>query len=296
MKSIPTSGDILRAFARTSMTAGARHVAEVIAAAISYDGRYRGAPRGHSAYTMVELKQATGLSERSVSNALRELAELFGLVVVKRHHQRHFFRFARIAQVAARIEADDALSIEKGAPDTGTGNPLPVPLYREENKNNNFRPTVQIGVESNVHRTPWADWIDRFKKGTPAEKMDAQYLWTGFCGLNRRHGHERVPLAYLIGFLRKYPKPASTCPAARGTAAPQARQSAADPEIPPLVLMARPAPYQNRHWHQSALVRLIGRPAYDNRVAALVRMHGGGRLAAELAVHGQAVRDGEIGR
>ena len=44
------------------------------------------------------------------------------------------------------------------------------------------------------------------------------------------------------------------------------------------------------------LIRRIGQPAYEARVAALIERYGGGRFAAELAVHGQAVRAGEITR
>ena len=40
--------------------------------------------------------------------------------------------------------------------------------------------------------------------------------------------------------------------------------------------------------------RRIGQTAYETRVAALIDLYGGGRFAAELAVHGQAVRAGEI--
>ena len=96
MTTIPTSGDMLRAFSRTPMAAASRHVAEVLAGHIAYKRGYRGAPRGFSAHTMQELQKATGLSERAVRDALTELARLFGLVMIRRHHQRHFFRFTRV--------------------------------------------------------------------------------------------------------------------------------------------------------------------------------------------------------
>ena len=84
---IPTSGDFLRLFSRTPMAAATWRVAATIAGHISYDGRYRGAPKGHSAWTMAELQSETGLSERSVRDALAELARLFGLIIHRRHHQ-----------------------------------------------------------------------------------------------------------------------------------------------------------------------------------------------------------------
>ena len=82
---IPTSGDFLRLFSRTPMAAATWRVAATIAGHISYDGRYRGAPKGHSAWTMAELQSETGLSERSVRDALAELLVLGG---VSRRHNR----------------------------------------------------------------------------------------------------------------------------------------------------------------------------------------------------------------
>ena len=60
--------------------------------------------------------------------------------------------------------------------------------------------------------------------------------------------------------------------------------------------MARPAPFENRHWHKRDLIRRIGPAAYDERVEALIDRYGGTRFAAELAVHGRAVQAGEITR
>lgn len=298
MTTAPTSGDILRAFSRTPMAAASRHVAEVLAGHIAYKRGYRGAPKGHSAWTMAELQHVTGLSERAVRDALTELARLFGLVMIRRHHQRHFFRFTRISgdQSDAPFSAEDDES-ETGAPDEVTGSGVPVTPYSKENRINNLSEKIEVTGAANVHQTPWAEFIRRFKIGTPAEKLDTQYLWNGFCGLNRRNGRERVPLAFLIGFLRKYP----TAPAQASAPLPQEPQTAparpqgtADAGAITLADMARPAPFSNRQWHRSDLLRRIGQPAYDARVAALIDRYGGGRFAAELAVHGQAVRAGEI--
>lgn len=298
MTTTPTSGDILRAFSRTTMAAASRHVAEVLASHIAYKRGYRGAPKGHSAWTMAELQHVTGLSERAVRDALTELARLFGLVMIRRHHQRHFFRFTRISrdQPDAPFGAEDDES-KTGAPEGVTGTPLPVTPYSKDNRINNLSEKIEVKGEANVHETPWADFIRRFKIGTPAEKLDTQYLWNGFCGLNRRNGRERVPLAFLIGFLRKYPTTppqASTTPPKVPPPAPVRPQVAADAGAIALADMARPAPFSNRQWHKSDLIRRIGQPAYDGRVAALIERYGGGRFAAELAVHGQAVRAGEI--
>lgn len=306
MTTIPTSGDFLRAFSRTSMAAATRHIAEVLAGEISYDGCWRGAPTGHSAFTMAELQQATGLSARSVRDALVDLARLFGLTIIRRHHQRHLFRFTRISGSctgrATKIGADElerSRAAEGGEGRGVTGNLSPVTPYIEH-KRNNLSQKIEVDGEANVHRTPWADFIRRFRTGTPAEKVDVQYLWNGFCGLNQRNGRSRVPLAFLIGFLRKYPttpqKPQPTVPVGQ-QAAPEARPtSTADAGALALADMARPAPFGNRHWHKRDLIRRIGQTAYDERVDSLIERYGGNRFGAELAVHGQAVRAGEITR
>lgn len=301
MTTIPTSGDFLRAFSRTSMAAATRHIAEVLAGEMSYDGRWRGAPKGHSAFTMAELQEATGLSARSVRDALADLARLFGLTILRRHHQRHLFRFTRISgSCMGRIREteSDKLALPDDGESTGTGvtgSQVPVTPYIEH-KRNNLSQKIEVNAEANVYRTPWADFIRRFKTGTPAEKVDVQYLWNGFCGLNQRNGRSRVPLAFLLGFLRKYPttppKP-QPAPSRERQAAPAARSSSG---ALALADMARPAPFKNRHWHKSDLIRRIGPAAYDERVKALIERYGGTRFAAELAIHGQAVQAGEISR
>ena len=298
MTTIPTSGDILRAFSRTPMAAASRHVAEVLAGHIAYKRGFRGAPKGYSAWTMAELQHVTGLSERAVRDALTELARLFGLVMIRRHHQRHFFRFTRIAhdQTNDQFEGESD-AVEPEARERVTGSGVPVTPYSKDNRINNLSEKIEVKGAANVHETPWADFIRRFKIGTPAEKMDTQYLWNGFCGLNRRNGRERVPLAFLIGFLRKYPTKPPQAPATppKDRPTPAIRpQVTADTGAIALADMARSAPFSNRQWHKSDLIRRIGQPAYDGRVAALIERYGGGRFAAELAVHGQAVRAGEI--
>lgn len=56
------------------------------------------------------------------------------------------------------------------------------------------------------------------------------------------------------------------------------------------------APSKNWRFHASDLRRLIGQPAYDTRVRDLVLRFTCPKFAAVLAVHGQAVLEGEIPR
>lgn len=295
MTSIPTSGAILRAFAHTAMTAGTRHVGEVIAAYISYDGKFRGAPRGHSAFTMTELQRATGLSERTIQTALKDLARLFGLLILKRHHKRHFFRFSRIVADHPCPDVGDDSAAACQPAEAQTRSQVRASLYSKE-QDNNCSSEIEIEGQPAVHKTPWASFIDRIKRGTPAEKMDTQYLWTGFCDLNRRNGHRSVPLRFLIGFLTKYPRKRNAT-SEEAHAISQSPQTAPIPtESRRLIEMAAPAPFENRHWHKSALIGLIGQQGYENRVSGIVARYNASRFAAEMAVHGEAVRSGEIAR
>lgn len=305
MTNIPTSGAFLRAFAGSSMTAGTRHVAEVIAGHISYDGKYRDAPKGHAAFTMAELRELTRLAPRTILAALNELAQLFGLIVTRRHHQRHFFRFTRIEGCAplpgphVDAEAGSSVTCPQGAEGNHrvTGNQLPTSPYIEEQGNNDCLVKVRIEEGESVWRTPWASIIERFKRGTHAENMDTQYLWAGFCGLNRRNGREQVPLRFLIGFLKKYPKKRTDWTAVRPAAAPPpSRAATIDPATRLLVELTRPAPYENRYFHKAGLQRGIGADRYEARVTAMMGRFACGRFQAELAVHGEAVSRGEIDR
>lgn len=294
MTTIPTSGAFLRAFARAQMTAGTRHVAIAIASAISYDGKYRGAPLGHAAFTMTELQEMTGLAARTIQIALKDLMQLFGLVVLKRHHQRHFFRFTRIAETphteVASSDADEVTGKDQ------TRSQMRVPPYIEEQKNNNSFPKVKIKEGKSVYLTPWASFIDRFKRGTPAEKLDTQFLWNGFCGLNRRNGHETVPLRFLIGFLKKYPRKRTEWTTPSVATEPPSTITLQSKHSLKLVELAQPAPFENRHFHRSDLQRHIGSDAYEARVTTVMHRFDCSRFSAELAVHGEAVKRGEIRR
>ena len=295
MTRIPTSGAFLRAFAGSSMTPGTRHVAEVIASSISYDGKYRGAPKGHAAFTMGELQKLTGLAARTIQIALKELAQLFGLTILKRHHKRHFFRFTRITETPQTHRTDS--EVPEVAQDEQTRTQLRVPPYIEEQRNNNCSPKVKIKEGVSVYQTPWATFIDRFKQGTPAEQVDTQFLWNGFCGLNRRNGHESVPLRFLIGFLSKYPrKKQGSSPNPTEISAPPAPSRTVTPDQRRLIEMAQAAPFANRHFHKSALQSAIGMDAYEARVERMTNRYRASRFSAELAVHGEAVTRGEIAR
>ena len=293
---IPQSGDYLRIFGRTEMTGGAMRIAMILAGHISFDGTYRGAPKGYAAFTMAELEDMAHMCGRSIRRALDELADLFGLKVRRRHHDRHLFKFADICNVSEDHEAAPKAPMMikvkaavKQAKNRVTGHQSPVSLYTRTKSNNHTPTMVKIleGVGS-VHQTPFADIIETAKKGTDAESMDPQFLWQGFHILNQRNENTAAPLSWLIAFVRKAKPIYKT--AAKSTETPIVRPVCTDP----VTLMARPARFDNRLFHERDLVRQIGRKAYDNRITVMQEQYGAKRLAAQLAVHGQAVSAGMI--
>lgn len=292
---IPQSGDYMRIFARTPMTGGAMRIAITLAGHISFDGNYRGAPTGFAAFTMTELETITDMCGRSIRRALDELAALFGLAIHRRHHERHLFKFASIcdAPIDGQEDAETApkpsiakrvIAAVKPQKKRVTGHQSPASLYTRTKSNNHTPSVIQISDQvSAVHKTPFADVIEDAKKGTEAAGMDTQFLWQGFHLVNIRNDNAIAPLSWLIAFVRKAKPIYTTKP-----------KKAVKPVSPPIctdpvTLMAKPARFENRAHHQRDLIRAIGQNAYENRIRLIQEQYGAKRLAAQLAVHGQAV-------
>jgi hypothetical protein len=66
------------------------------------------------------------------------------------------------------------------------------------------------------------------------------------------------------------------------------------PKEQELLRLIATAPSKNREFHSAELNRLIGKAAYDARVRDVVDHYGCPKFAAKLAVHGNAVKLGEI--
>jgi len=277
------------------MTGAALRIATALAGHISYDGKFRGAPCGFAAFTMKELQTITGISDRTIRSALDELAHLFGLTIERRHHDRHLFTFSKVYDADANAVHDEDLAPAENAniahQKRVTGSTPPPSLYTRTKSNNDTTSIIQIleGAGS-VYQTPFAAIIEDAKKGTEAAGMDTQFLWKGFHMLNARNDRAIAPLSWLVAFVRKAKptfqhKPKAPVPAAPPTVCTD-----------PVQLMARPAPYANRAFHESDLRRAIGADAYEQRVTAIQSTYDAPRFAAQLAVHGQAVREGAIDR
>ena len=123
--------------------------------------------------------------------------------------------------------------------------------------------------------------------------VDTQAIWERFVVFNKARGNTAVPAGFLLGFMRKW----RACPAAK-----QRYQARFDPvrhdppQSPELVALIKAAPTANRHFHESDLCRKIGKLAYEERVQAKMARLGCLRFPAMLAVHGLAIRAGEISR
>ena len=292
---IPKSGDFMRLFARTPMTGAALRIANTLAGYISYDGKFRGAPCGFAAFTMKELQAITGISDRTIRSALDELAHLFGLTIERRHHDRHLFTFSKVYDVDANAVPDENLTPAENADISHekrvTGSPPPPSLYTRTKSNNDTTSIIQILEGSgSVYQTPFAAIIEDAKRGTEAAGMDTQFLWKGFHMLNARNDRAIAPLSWLVAFVRKAKPTFQHKPKAPAPAVPSAVCT------DPVQLMARPAAFANRAFHESDLRRAIGADAYEQRVAAIQSTYDVSHFAAQLAVHGQAVREGTIDR
>lgn len=116
--------------------------------------------------------------------------------------------------------------------------------------------------------------------------------WTWFRSWNiDSKGHARIAVRALKGWLRS----CRLCDQPRLVAKAPCPTPASEPDLE-LARVQTPAPASNRAWHRAALERLIGADGYRERVEAARIRFGCGKFAAELAVHGAAVSDGEIER
>ena len=170
-----------------------------------------------------------------------------------------------------------------------TGHQCPVTLYTRTKSNNHTPSVIEIldGAGS-VHQTPYAEIIETVKKGTEAEGVDPLFLWQGFHLLNQRNANTVAPLSWLIAFVRKA-KPIYNAHKNKPVV-----HEGQPVYTDTLILMAQPARFENRAFHQRDLIRKIGQQAYETRITAIQARYGIKRLAAQLAVHGQAVKAGGI--
>lgn len=277
-----TTGAILRRITQTELSVSAHKLATIILDGIAWTDGYNGLDRGTAAFTLAHLAEKMSVSRQYLSVLLAELANSPLRLERQKPHGKYapwLFRFGAVggdvSQGLASSDGDTSLFIE------------------EENKTI-FSGRIEIGnVAGNVYQTRWAALIKAAKAGLPCWNVDTQAIWERFRAFNHARGNLVVPAGFLLGFMRKW--------RARKVGA-KADQSGSAPIVPTepqgqeLLALIRCAPVANRQFHERDLCRGIGQAAYRAKVLAAVARFQCAEFTAMLAVHGAAVRAGEIAR
>lgn len=277
-----TTGTLLRLIITANLSVAAHKLATVILDGIAWKDGFNGLERGTAAFTLAELGAKVGVSRQYLNTLLTELeTSPLGLIRwrPKGRQSPWLFRFS-------------PGSLQSGTPDVASAEDDNT-LYRESHNKTVFFGRIEIGTEPNVHRTPWATLIRAVKTALPCWNIDVQVIWERFLAFNRAKGNTAVPAGFLLGFMRKWRASPGETPKPTSQSAPDA--VAVPHNIAEAQALARPAPSGNRDFHRQDLERLIGRVAYEVRIAAMMERLSLGRFAASLAVHGEAVTAREIG-
>lgn len=276
-----TTGTLLRLIITANLSVAAHKLATVILDGIAWKDGFNGLERGTAAFTLAELGAKVGVSRQYLNTLLTELeTSPLGLIRwrPKGRHSPWLFRFS-------------LGSPQSGTPDLASAEGDNT-LYRESHNKTVFSGRIKIGAEPNVHRTPWAALIRAVKTTLPCWNIDVQVIWERFLAFNSAKGNTAVPAGFLLGFMRKWRAMPGE---AQKASEPVPEPAAVPPNVAEAQALARPAPSGNRDFHRQDLERLIGRVAYEVRIAAMMERLNLGRFAATLAVHGQAVKAREIG-
>lgn len=275
-----TTGAILRRITETPLSTAAHKLATIILDGIAWKDGYNGLERGTAAFTLAHLAEKMGVSRQHLTALLVELAAS-GLALVRWKPNGKFapwlFRFG------GHEEADAPPDVVSASGDTS--------LSRESLNKTIFAGRIEIGAETNVYHTPWAELIKAAKASLACWNVDMQVIWERFLAFNRARGNAAVPAGFLLGFMRRW----RTSPGASAKPVPLALpKRASTPKGQELQRLISAAPSKNWQFHASELHRLIGPAAYDARVCHLVQEFDCPRFAAMLAVHGVAVQACEI--
>lgn len=277
-----TTGAILRRITQTPLSTAAHKLATIILDGIAWKDGYNGLERGTAAFTLAHLAEKMGVSRQHLTALLVELAAS-GLALVRWKPNGKFapwlFRFGE------REDAD--------APPDVVSSPRDTSLSRESKNKTIFAGRINVGEASNVYRTPWADLIKAAKASLACWNIDTQVIWERFLAFNRARGNAAVPAGFLLGFMRRWRTSSDAAVNPNVHAAPKRVSTSNDFELQRLISAA---PSKNWQFHASDLCTLIGPAAYDARVRDVVKEFRCPRFAATLAVHGKAVRSGEISR
>lgn len=221
-----------------------------------------------------------GVSRQHLTDLLSELAES-ALAIVRWKPNGKFapwlFRFA------GSDDADIAPDVVSATGDTS--------LSRDPKNKTIFAGRIEIDGHSNVYHTPWAEMIRAAKSTLACWNVDTQAIWDRFLAFNRARGNAAVPAGFLLGFMRKWRASKTANHIVQSAAVPTTPMPKQNSELADLI---RSAPVVNRHFHEFDLRRKIGNPAYDLRVQHMLARFACLRFPAIIAVHGLAIRAGEI--
>lgn len=277
-----TTGAILRRITETPLSTAAHKLATIILDGIAWKDGYNGLERGTAAFTLAHLAGKMGVSRQHLTALLVELAAS-SLALVRWKPNGKFtpwlFRFGGSSDVDALADVVSAIG------DTS--------LSRDSKNKTIFAGRIEIGLGTNVYRTPWADLIKAAKASLACWNVDTQVIWERFVAFNRARGNAAVPAGFLLGFMRRW---RTSLGVAVHPPAESAPARAIGPTERRLHQLIAAAPSKNREFHASDLCQVIGQAAYDARVREVVRHFGCPSFAAMLAVHGGAVLAGEITR
>ncbi|MDQ1850598.1 hypothetical protein Q9299_20035 [Gemmobacter fulvus] len=276
-----TTGAILRRITEANLSASCHKLATIILDGIAWKDGYNGLTRGTAAFTLAHLAEKMGVSRQHLTALLAELADSSLALVRWKPNGKYapwLFRFGE-------VEGDRSEDVASATGDTS--------LSEDSKHKTIFSGRIEIGGQTNIYRTPWADLIRHAKSSLPCWNVDIQAIWDRFIAFNMARGNTAVPAGFLLGFMRRW----RTSPvAAPGPTETRRTQCEPDPVEQKLQRLIQAAPSKNREFHASELGRRIGQASYEARVFAMVRKFGCLRFAATLAVHGQAVIAGEITR
>ncbi len=273
-----TSGAILRRIIATPLSVTAHKLATIILDGTSWKDGYNGLERGTAAFTLTHLIDLMGISRQHMSTLLGEL-DASGLGLERSKPGGKFAPW-----IFRWMPVDNSESCDKDTASRGETSPL-----LESHNKTIFTGMIEIGIDDDPKRKIWLDLIKAAKRSLPCWNIEAKAIWDRFLAFNRAKGNKSVPAGFLLGFMRKW----RLAPEAQAHV-PERVEAIMDEGILRAQEMARYAPTRNRAFHQRDLERLIGVAAYRSRIAGMAEKLGLGRFTAALAVHGEAVRSGEI--
>jgi len=275
-----TTGAILRRITEADLSAASHKLATIILDGIAWKDGYNGLERGTAAFTLAHLAEKMGMTRQHLTALLAELATST-LELIRWKPNGKFapwlFRFG---------VAEDDRNLQDVVSATGD-----TSLSRDSKNKTIFSGRIEINAASNVYHTPWADVIKAAKTSLACWNVDTQSIWDRFVAFNKAGGNSAVPAGFLLGFMRKWRTSADASARPIESAKPKRVIEEAERELHRIIAAA---PSQNREFHASDLIRLIGKEAYDERVLDAAQHFSCLGFAATLAVHGLAILAGEI--